>query len=222
MSTPSRRERNTIASRKSYLKSIGIKYAYEYELEMIRVHSQRPHTQARHWKYAPEEWLQNAGYITNFNKLRLERLRKSKEIKELHFGKKREELPINLLNDFGVDGISEVTNPETGELRYEFLQAKYFLEKKVTANDIGTFQLKVMGAREICKTTKGVLYTPADLQIDLKEFTLMPTFPIEYVKYSWKHPDARTSSSTSSSSSISDICEIDFPLRDYQEKAVQE
>ena len=78
------RERNNLASKKSYEKSLEKQYATDYEYETVRKHAETSVTEVCHWSVTPEDWLYEAGYITDYNKYRLERLiaKKKEEIEK--------------------------------------------------------------------------------------------------------------------------------------------
>jgi hypothetical protein len=55
------RERNNIASKKSYEKALENKYAIEYEHEMVKQHRLIPNSEVWHWSNIPEDYLYDAG-----------------------------------------------------------------------------------------------------------------------------------------------------------------
>lgn len=176
------RTRNNAASKKSYEKALERQYAEDYEHEMIRQHMlTHTNTDAFHWSMVPEEWLYRAGYITDFNKHRHERLMRKKEKKEGE----------NRVRDYGFDGISRFRDGDT-EI-YCGLQAKYYIEKQVCANDIGSFLAMQMALTIKNPLSKGYLYTSSKIQADLSGVISNPAFPIRHILFPWKHPDARIS-----------------------------
>jgi superfamily II DNA or RNA helicase len=194
------RERNNLASKLSNQKALEKKYAQDYEYEVIKVHSMQPDTEVYHWSNAPEEWLYQAGYITDYNKHRYERLMAKKEEKE----------GINRLKDYGADGISR-RKDELGNYIYDLIQAKYYISRQITGNDIGTFLATTINLMIRDKLSKGFLYTTSPLQIDLADCVANPAYPIRHILHLWKHPDGRYSKKTDEISK-----ECDLPLRDYQ------
>jgi len=174
------RARNNAASKKSYEKILGRQYADDYEHEMVRQHiATNPNTEAYHWSVVPEEYLYEAGYITDFNKHRLERLMNKKE-------KKNGE---NRVRDYGFDGLART---QIGvDVVFSGLQAKYYIHKLVCASDIGSFILKQNSLTRKNPLSKGYLYTSSNLQADLYGECADPASNIRHILYPWKHPDAR-------------------------------
>ena len=169
------RKRNNMASKICYEKKIEKEHADAYEYEIVRQHSLLPDTIAWHWSNVPEECLYEAGYITDFNKVRLERLMNKKEKKE-----------GNRLKDYGLDGVAKTGNVYSG------LQAKLYRDKSVCASDIGSFLAVQMSLILYNPLSKGYLYTTYKLQLDLQEFVLNPSYPIRHVLHKWEYPDGRT------------------------------
>jgi superfamily II DNA or RNA helicase len=199
------RERNNLSSKLSNEKALERKYAEDYEYEVIRVQSKLPDTAAHHWSKTPEEWLYNAGYITDFNKHRYQRLMAKKEERE----------GINRLKDYGADGISR-RKDETGNYIYDLIQAKYYISRKVTAGDIGTFLATTINLMIKEPKSKGYIYSSSPLQIDLADCVANPAYPIRHILLPWKHPDGRT---------LKKVIEVseerDLPLRDYQKNVLK-
>ena len=68
---------------------------YQYEHEMITHYCNLfPNRKAWHWSVIPEDLLFECGYIHDYNKTRLDRLKKKKERLE----------GINRVSDYGFDG----------------------------------------------------------------------------------------------------------------------
>lgn len=175
------RTRNNASSKKSYEKSLEQKYANDYEREMVRHHIlTTPDTEAWHWPVVPEEHLYESGYITDFNKHRLERLMRKKDKKEGE----------NRVRDYGFDGLA-ITRIGSVVV-YSGLQAKYYTNKQVCASDIGSFILKQNSLTRRNPLSKGYLYTTSKLQADLCGEFSDPTSNIRHVLHPWKHPDARS------------------------------
>jgi Helicase associated domain len=200
------RERNNLASKLSNEKALERKYAEDYEYEVIRTHSKLANTEVYHWSKIPEEWLYLAGYITDYTIHRHERLMAKKEKKE----------GFNRLKDYGADGLSR-TKDESGNYTYDLIQAKYYISRKITAGDIGTFLATTINLMIKDKKSKGYLYSSSPLQIDLADCVASPDYPIKHILYPWKHPDGRTLKKVLEAS-----LERDLPLRDYQKKALKD
>lgn len=197
------RARNNMASKKSYNKSLEKQYADTYEHEVVNQHSRISGTTVWHWSVVPEDELFAAGYIHDFNKTRLARIKNKKESQGLE----------HHIRDYGFDGLAR-----DADGNYHGLQAKYYLSRDVTANDIGTFL--AMQYSLICKNkqSKGYLYTSGKLQKDLEEQIAIPEYPIRHVLFPWKHPDGRTIVVKS----LSEINETTLPLHDYQQDALNQ
>lgn len=199
------RERNNLASKKSYEKALEKQYATDYEHEVIRQYRlSQPDAEVWHWSNVPEDYLYEAGYITDYNKLRLERLMNKKD-------KTRE---TNRLKDYGLDGLVRTKCGEN-EYIYNAIQAKYYLTRQVTAADIGSFLASQLMLSVKDNKSKGYLYTTANLQADLAGFIAHPEYPIKYVKHSWKHTDKKTVTALQ-------IRECDLTLRPYQREAIEQ
>jgi superfamily II DNA or RNA helicase len=198
------RERNNVASKKSYEKSLEKQHATDYEYEIVREHRTRPNTEAWHWSNVPEDYLYQAGYITNYNKHRQERLMNKKEATP----------GINRLRDFGLDGLAR-TKISENDYVYDALQAKYYMSRNVTAGDIGSFTAIQILLNLKDKRSNGYLYSTAKLQADLAGILAHPEYPIKYINQKWTHLDKRHSIDTPSK-----IQECDLPLRPYQKDAI--
>ena len=108
-----------------------------------------------HWSNVPEIELYNCGYINNFNQYRLARL----------IAKNTDNI-INRLKDYGIDGLAK-----DGDNTYHAIQAKHYTDKRVCANDIGSFVVALMFGLKIKNSlNQGYLYHTSDLQIDLKHY----------------------------------------------------
>jgi sulfur relay (sulfurtransferase) DsrC/TusE family protein len=200
------RTRNNVASKKSYEKTLERQYADEYEHEMVRQHIlTNPDTEAYHWSVVPEEYLYEAGYITDFNKHRQERLMRKKEKKEGE----------NRVRDYGFDGLARTCSGSN--VVYGGLQAKYYIKRQVCACDIGSFLAMQMALTVNNPLSKGFLYTSSGLQADLVGVVANPLYPIRHVLHLWKHPDAR---STPILPPIQ--LECDKPLREEQADALKQ
>jgi superfamily II DNA or RNA helicase len=170
-----------------------------YEYEIVRKHSENINTECFHWSNTPEDWLYEAGYITDFNKHRLERLLRKKEYKE----------GTNRLRDYGFDGMSKTIIDEC--IVYNGLQAKYYQEKSVTAEDIGTFLASQLSLYVKNNLSRGYLYTTSKLQADLAGFISNPAYPIKHIQYPWKEKNKEEPLK---------VNEYELSLRDYQKEAL--
>jgi predicted helicase len=200
------RERNNLASKKSYEKSLEKQHATDYEYEIIREHRKRPNTEVWHWSNVPEDYLYEAGYITNYNKHRQERLMNKKEATP----------GVNRLRDFGLDGLARTKITENDYV-YDSLQAKYYMSRQVTAGDIGSFMAIQILLNLTDKRSKGYLYSTAKLQADLAGILAHPEYPIKYINHKWTHLDKRHIVDV-----LPKIQECDLPLRPYQKEAIDE
>jgi len=175
------RTRNNASSKKSYEKSLERQYADDYEHEMVRQHIlTTPGTEAYHWSIVPEEYLYESGYITDFNKHRLERLMRKKDKKE----------GANRVRDYGFDGLARTHIGS--DVVYSGLQAKYYIQRQVCASDIGSFLAMQIALMLKNPLSKGFLYTTSSLQADLAGNVANPSYLIRHVLHPWKHPDARS------------------------------
>jgi superfamily II DNA or RNA helicase len=201
------RERNNLASKKSYEKALEKQHATEYEYEVIRQHRALPNTEVWHWSNTPEDHLYDAGYITDYNKLRLERL----------MNKKDKTQDTNRLKDYGIDAL---VRRKCGENTYAYdaIQAKYYLTRQITAGDIGSFLASQLMLSVNNNASQGYLYTTANLQPDLAGFIAHPQYPIKYVKHAWKHTDKKAAVPVLPTN----IKECDLALRTYQLEAFEE
>jgi superfamily II DNA or RNA helicase len=197
------RERNNAASKKSYEKSMEQTYATAYEHAVVMKHAaDHPTSQVAHWSHVPEEWLEEAGYITSYNEHRLKRLMAKQEPAD----------GVNRLKDYGADAMTRSSNGT-----YDLLQAKYYKSNRVTAADIGTFAVSLLSLQLRHPTSKGHLYTSSRLQADLAGFIAHPQYPIRHVHFPWAPPDKRLEPKKHVV-----LQDADLPLRDYQERALHE
>jgi superfamily II DNA or RNA helicase len=197
------RERNNAASKKSYEKSMEQTYATAYEHAVVMKHAaDHPTSQVAHWSHVPEEWLEEAGYITSYNEHRLKRLMAKQEPVD----------GVNRLKDYGADAMTR-----SSDGTYDLLQAKYYKSNRVTAGDIGTFAVSLLSLQLRHPTSKGHLYTSSRLQADLAGFIAHPQYPIRHVHFPWAPPDKRLEPKKHVV-----LQDADLPLRDYQERALHE
>jgi len=170
----------------------------EYEKEVIRAHRLRTNVNTV-WPWGkldspPESVLEEAGYITSFNKHRLNRLR---------------EKSGGQLRDCGFDFLS-LENDSV----YCGGQAKYYKDK-VTANNLGTFLMYQANLRAKNPASVGYLYTTSKLQEDLRDNVENPAFGVTHVLHQWKPGNVILNKDA-------ELQECDYPLRDYQYELLEE
>jgi len=148
------REKNNESRRKCYNKKKEEELWETFELYSIDYHRSKHNHTTWHWNDIPEDHLNNAGFIHDFNKHRLRRISlfNNSEI-------------VNKYKDYGLDGLSLDNNGV-----YHGIQAKCYFTKKVSANDIGTFQSVIINRLcNRCNDSKGYLYTIEDIETNLLE-----------------------------------------------------
>ncbi len=178
-------------------------YATAYEHAMVVKHAaDHPTSQVAHWSHVPEEWLEEAGYITSYNEHRLKRLMAKQEPAD----------GVNRLKDYGADAMARSSDGS-----YDLLQAKYYKSNRVTAGDIGSFMASLLSLQLSHPTSKGHLYTSSRLQVDLAGFMAHPQYPIRHVLFPWAPPDKRLEPKKQVV-----LQDATLPLRDYQERALHE
>ena len=178
-------------------------YATAYEHAMVVKHAtDHPTSQVAHWSHVPEEWLEEAGYITSYNEHRLKRLMAKQEPAD----------GVNRLKDYGADAMAR-----SSDGTYDLLQAKYYKSNRVTAGDIGSFMASLLSLQLSHPTSKGHLYTSSRLQVDLAGFMAHPQYPIRHVLFPWAPPDKRLEPKKQVV-----LQDANLPLRDYQERALHE
>jgi superfamily II DNA or RNA helicase len=207
----SRRENNNLASKKSYEKSLEQQFALEYEYAVVEYHRNMPNTQVWHWSHVPEYLLFESGYIHDYSRTRKERLIRKKEPKE----------GVNRIRDYGMDAFALTTDITNGLITYHGIQAKYYHARKVTAGDIGSFLLKLFDIRIKTPHSLGYLYSSTPLEYELADSVKIPTHPLRHILYPWKHPDGRNKL-VNTIISVSPPSECDYPLRPYQQTALDE
>ena len=194
---------------KTQQKQLEKKYAEEYEYAVMDEHRKRPNIEVKHWnEICPEDWLQEAGYIHDKNAHRLKRLNAKKERKQ-----------INPLRDIGFDGMyretTDINNPVYGGI-----QAKYYLSKQVSYNDLGSFFDKQFLCRLKNPKSKGMLYSSAKVTKDFGESLQVPNYPIEYIHFPWNPIDINETEKTNRiESPIRNEC--DLPFYEYQQELME-
>ena len=212
-STASKRSRNNAASKKCYEKSQEQLFATDYEHAVVEHHRKRPHVLAVwHWSDVPEDHLYDAGYIHDFSKHRQLRLMRKQEA----------EAGKNRLRDYGLDGLAMVRGQgdNSDNTHFDSLQAKYYHSRKVTGADIGTFLVKQTSMWVHNQASKGWLYTTTKLEANLADEVKNPAYPIQHIRFDWKHPDGR-GKWLQTVPDMEEVLECDLPLRDYQKEVLQ-
>ncbi len=182
-----------------------------YEHYCVNYHREKYKHQVWHWYNTPEDHLENSGYIHSFNKHRLERLRKYRDLVSESKASK-----VNNISDYGMDGLSLDQN--SGDSIYHGLQMKYYQGKnKVTAGDIGTFLSSLFCRLKVKNSdSKGYLYASSGLEINLSE-DLQNNPIVIYEKLQMNLEDKETLVSLKTENN-----ETLIPLRPYQIEALKE
>ena len=122
-----------------------------YELHVMATHEDTEKHKTWHWKDVAEDDLYKAGFITDFNKHRLNKRFKRN----------------GGIGEFGLDGLALDVSSGT----YHGIQAKnYHMQNKLTADKLGTFQSVVFNRLRVKDAqSKGYLYYSGSLQTDLRE-----------------------------------------------------
>ncbi len=187
-------------------------YAKEYELYSVKHHQQKHGQVAWHWTNVPETVLYNAGFIHDFNVLRMKR----KEIFE------KEGRYYNPIREYGLDGIAEEKKDD--QVIYNGIQSKLWNPKRyLTAGDIGTFyQALFMRMQKKCPDSKGYLYHTCRLQVDVRD-DIKNTRGIinqELLPFDESHIKSMVEDHLHSVKE-SAVSETTYTLRGYQEEAVE-
>lgn len=148
------RERNNIARKQCYYRDKERSEWLDYEFQVVDFHRKTYGHEVWHTSVIPEDELHNAGVIHDFNKHRL-----------LRIARKREEEGKRLVfSDYGMDFLAKETL-ENGNAVYHAGQAKHYLSRKVSGNDLGTFFLVVLSQ----VPNVPYLYTSGNLEVNLRE-----------------------------------------------------
>ena len=169
-----------------------------YEKEVVRVHRLRENVN-QVWQWGkhnspPESVLEEAGYITSYNKHRLKRLADKNN---------------GYLRDCGFDFLSLEQDRQV----YCGGQAKYYKDK-ISANNLGTFLMYQTNLRAHNPKSIGYLYTSSKLQEDLRDNVENPAFGITHILLKWKQTDIVTENKG--------IQECEYSLREYQSELLEE
>ena len=187
--------------------------ATAYEHAMVREHARtHPAADVYHWSRVPENALFEAGYITDFNRRRHDRLMLREAARKARIQ------GVNPVRDYGFDGLSCEGGVASG------LQAKFY-KAPVKSADISTFSTAQMALIATNPASRGFLYTPGRLQADLAGHVANPRYPIQHVLFPWT-PVAADAVATAASVPPPDVSstalECDLPLRAYQSEALAE
>lgn len=135
----------------------------KYEHMCIIKHEKETNEKTFHWTRIPEKMLYEAGFIHDFNKLRMQRKEKFYEKKQ----KQKNKIVENPIREYGIDGLT--FNEETNS--YNAIQCKYWSKSKyLCANELGSFY-QVVYHRMIPKNqnSRGTLYYTCKLQADVRD-----------------------------------------------------
>ena len=148
------RERNNIARKQCYYRDKERSEWLDFEFQVVEFHRKTYGHEVWHTSVIPEDELHNAGVIHDFNKHRL-----------LRIARKREEEGKRLVfSDYGMDFLAKETL-ENGYAVYHAGQAKHYISRKVSGNDLGTFFLVVLSQ----VPNVPYLYTSGKLEVNLRE-----------------------------------------------------
>lgn len=134
----------------------------QFEIDMVKFHQEQTNNQTYLWDRLSEDDLYASGYINEFNKNRLDRIIKRKELLKTNTNQ-------NPIRDYGIDALSKRILPN-GKVVYDALQMKYFTESLITASDLGSFFVAyLINLKTHCEHSKGYLYYKGNLQVDLSD-----------------------------------------------------
>jgi superfamily II DNA or RNA helicase len=187
------RERNNIARKKCYIKQIERKYTDNYEQYSIDYHREKTNHTTWWWRNIPEIELEKAGFINDYNKLRLKR-------------KENQKNDDYVLREYGLDGLAFDSETNT----YHGIQSKYWKSRKLTSHDLGSFLFAVW-SRLVQQNNQscGYLYHTCDIQIDaMDDFRNNPN--LHSIKLPYSHIEEHKDN----------IDETKYPLRQPQIEAL--
>ncbi len=186
--------------------SFNQQYFQDYEFYCIDYHRQNYNQKTYHWKFIPESVLFDAGFITDFNKIRMNR-------------KKMFEDGINYVREYGLDGIAEEKIDENTS-HYHGIQCKLW-NRNLTANDLGTF-FSVYLARFKMKNplSKAYLYHTSKLQIDLQDDIDNTLGQVNRTKLLFDINQINQNNNLIENVENKELKETEFELRDYQIEAI--
>ncbi len=163
-----------------------------------------------HWTNVPESVLYDAGFIHDFNRLRLKR----KETFE------KDGSYYNPIREYGLDGIAEEKRED--RVIYNGIQSKFYEPTSyLKASDLGTFyQVLFFRLRKKCPESKGYLYHTCRLQIDVSDDIDENYGNLVVRELLPMNSTTLITSPTSSTKELSTIHESMYKLRGYQEEAI--
>jgi superfamily II DNA or RNA helicase len=183
----------------------------DYEYFCLDQHRKFYGHETYHWNDVPEHYLEQCGYITDYNRQRLQ----------------RQEASLGYITEYGIDGLAydKVNNV------FHVLQMKYYSENNyVTANKLGTF-LNIVYQYMIIKNkdSKAYLYYSSKLQVDLADGfknagIILPVhmlMPIKEGKLDNKEDIEGEECGDKEIVSEEDIENVDDPLWTHQKNAVE-
>jgi superfamily II DNA or RNA helicase len=138
-----------------------------YEYMCMREHENLFNEIAFHWTRIPEKLLFQAGFIHDFNKLRMKRKEVFFEKKQKQRLKQRQKQVENPIREYGIDGLAfnEATNS------FNAIQCKFWSKSKyLCASELGSFY-QVVYHRMMPKNqnSRGTLYYTCKLQADVRD-----------------------------------------------------
>ncbi len=199
-----------------YIKTWNQLNALNYELYCMKYHRENYGHETYHWYNVPESILFKSGYIHEFNELRLTRKRVLEE----------EGRYYNRLRDYGFDGLSIESNDDN--FIYNGIQCKLW-NNTLTANDLGTFLIKILEFKVQNQGSKGYLYHTCDLQVDLRDGMLRSREFIinqkldynEEIQQQFLNEVNLISDQSYEESESVESLESNFKLRGYQMEAIE-
>jgi len=196
------RERNNIARRECYRRSKERNDGVAFERFCVKHHRDAFGHDVWHNSVIPEEELFEAGMIHDFNRHRLNRIARSRELA----GK------AVLYSDYGMDFLAKETTPE--QVIYHAGQAKNYADRRVSAKDIGSFLAILMGQIR----NPGYLYTTTQLEVNLRE--TVQNMRGQVIHANLKRQFEEDIIRSSGINSNTPLEERDRPLRPAQQEAV--
>ncbi len=180
-------------------------HATDYEHFSIQFHQNKYNQTSYHWTQLSENMLFEAGFIHDFNELRLRR----KSILE------NEGTYFHPFREFGLDGIA-IEYLDSENKIYHGIQSKLWKSRRLTASDLGSFyQAIFMRMKMKDNRSKGYIYHSGKLQVDVRDDILnCPQIINIHLPYDENNNNQNNVQNNN-------IQETDFILRDYQKEAIQ-
>lgn len=178
-------------------------HATDYEHFSIEFHQNKYNQPSYHWTQLSEHMLFEAGFIHDYNELRLRR----KSILE------EDGTYFHPFREFGLDGMAIEYLSEDNKI-YHGIQSKLWKSRRLTASDLGSFyQAIFMRMKMKDNRSKGYIYHSGKLQVDVRDDILnCPQIINHHLPY------IEEADNTNLSNHI--IQETDLILRDYQKEAI--